>query len=155
MTSVATRLVAVACALVVTGGAVAACGSSGNAVDRTAPPATSGGVRSEAAFCEGMGHLIRLLAPQDTSSPAETEAQFSEAAGWFDQANRNAPADIAEDFAAYAAAYDEYTHYLSTVGFNLDTVFSTQKGTDLAIDTSHTITPALVQHAEQQCGLSF
>ncbi len=43
----------------------------------------------------------------------------------------------------------------STVDFNLNIVFSTPQGTQLAIDTSHTLTPAIVQYAVDDCGLSF
>ena len=114
-----------------------ACGGSGTATENRE---SGGGVAREeanAGFCEGMGHLIKLLAPQEGSSPAETKAALTEAAGWFAQADRNAPAVIEADFAAYRAANDKYAHYLSTVGYNLDTVFSTQAGTDLAIATWH------------------
>ena len=46
-------------------------------------------------------------------------------------------------------------HYLSTVDFNLDVVFSSPEGKQLAIDTSHTLTPAIVEHVIGECGLSF
>ena len=102
-----------------------------------------------------MGHLIELLAPSGRSTPIETEAAFAEAARWFDQANRNAPDDIAVDFATYAAAYADYTRYLESVGYDLDAVFSTPAGTDLAVAKSHTLTPAIVEHATERCGLSL
>lgn len=133
-----------------------ACGGSDTATQNPEPGAGVAREKTNAAFCEGMGHLIKLLAPQEGRiSPAETEAASGEATGWFAQADRNAPAEIATEFAAYRAAYDKWFHYLSTVDYNLDTVFSTRAGTDLAIATSHTITPAIVQYTEKQCGLSF
>lgn len=107
-------------------------------------------------FCDAMGQLIVLLAPSDVpTSPAETEATFAAAAVQFQLASEAVPASIATDFAVYSAAYDEYVHYLSTVGYNLDVVFSTEEGTQLAIDTSHTLTPAIVQYTINECGLSF
>jgi len=74
---------------------------------------------------------------------------------WFEEAKRNAPDTVSDDFAVYAAAYDEYAHYLSTVGYNLDVVFSTPEGQQLAIDTSHTLTPAIVRYVTDECSLSF
>jgi hypothetical protein len=111
--------------------------------------------RTDGEFCRAMGHLIVLLAPTDESSPAATRATFAEAAGWFEQANTSAPAEIADDVADYKTAYDDYRRYLGTVDFNLDTVFSTSEGRQLAIDTSHSITPAIVEHVIGECGLSF
>lgn len=106
-------------------------------------------------FCEAMSHLIVLLAPAGPTSPEATEAGFAEAAGWFEQANGAAPPAIADDFAGYKTSYDEYVHYLSTVGFNLDNVFSTDEGRQLAIETSHSLTPSIVEYVENDCGLSF
>ena len=102
-----------------------------------------------------MTHLIVLLSPTDDSSPTDTKATFTEAAIWFEQANSAAPAAIAGDVAAYKTAYAKYASYLGTVDFNLNTVFSTPEGTQLAIDTSHTLTPAIVQHVVGECDLSF
>lgn len=150
------RLVAMSVALCTT---ITACGNSESAGTNTvaaADPAPSTAANpTDGEFCEAMGRLIALLAPTDDSSPAEAEATSSEAAGWFEQANNAAPAAIAADFAAYKTAYDEYAHYLRSVDFNLDTVFSTAEGTQLAIDTSHTLTSAIVQYAIDDCGLSF
>ena len=116
---------------------------------------TSATSPTDGEFCDAMSHLIVLLAPAGNTSPDATKAAFAEAAGWFEKANRAAPATIAADFAAYKTAYDEYVHYLSTVGFNLDAVFSTPEGRKLAIDTSHTLTPAIVDHVVSECHLSF
>lgn len=138
---------------------IAACGDNENAGTDTVAdiPAASTTVvdPSDGGFCEAMAHLIVLLSPNEVSSPTETEATFIEAAGWFEQANSTAPAAVADDVAAYKAAYDDYVHFLSTVDFNLDAVFSTPEGTQLAIDTSHSLTPAIVQYAIDGCGLSF
>lgn len=139
--------------------ALVACGHTNSASPDTvaaATPANGTAAKSAGtAFCEAMSHLIVLLAPTDDSSPDATKAAFAEAAGWFEQANTAAPAAIADDFSAYKTAYDQYVHYLSTVGFNLDAVFSTPEGKHLAIDTSHTLTPAIVQHVVGDCSLSF
>ena len=146
-------LVAVSVVLCATTGA---CGDSAG-TDTVAATAATGiaATPTDGGFCEAMAHLIVLLSPTDDSSPTETKATFTEAAGWFEQANTTAPAAIADDVAAYTTAYDEYASYLGTVDFNLNTVFSTPEGTQLAIDTSHTLTPAIVQYAIDDCGLSF
>jgi len=140
-------------------GAFVACGDTEPPNSGPAPDArpVSGTTTNptDGDFCDAMGHLIVLLAPTENSSPDATRATFAEAAGWFERANDAAPAAIAGEFATYKAAYDEYVHYLSTVDFNLDVVFSTPEGKQLAIDTSHTLTPAIVEHVVGECGLSF
>ncbi len=146
------RVVAVSVALCV---AITACGNDDNAATGTTAATGTAVDPSGGGFCEAMTHLIVLLAPTDDSSPTETEANFTEAAGWFDQADTNAPAAIAGDVATYKAAYDEYASFLSTVDFNLNTVFSTDEGTQLAIDTSHALSPAIVDYTIDECGLSF
>ncbi|MEQ1788367.1 MAG: hypothetical protein ABL966_15045 [Acidimicrobiales bacterium] len=135
--------------------AMAACGDSESGTDATAQtsPSSVGTARDE--FCDAMGHLITLLAPSGPTSPDETQATFTEAGTWFAQAQDAAPEAIASDFRAYAAAYDEYVHFLSTVGFNLDAVFATPEGQQLAIETSHTLTPPIVEYVTGPCGLSF
>jgi hypothetical protein len=141
----------VAVALVIAGGVLIGCGDgdgSSVAVDTTAP-------RSDREFCESMEHLIVLLAPSGPTSPQDTEAAFTEAVGWFDQARRSAPASISADVATYASAYDDYVRFLTESGFNLDVVFSTAEGRDLAIETSHTLTVPIVEYTTNECGLSF
>jgi hypothetical protein len=112
-------------------------------------------VASGEEFCEAMSHLIVLLEPTDSSSPSETQKTFEEAATWFEQAGAAAPESIASDVTTYVDAYSKYTQFLDEVGYRLDVVFSTQEGTDLAIDTSHTLTPAIVGYVTDECGLSF
>jgi hypothetical protein len=143
---------------------VAACGGSDGDTDvsgaandvsttMTAERSTESATGGE--FCDAMAHLIILLAPSGRSRPDETEATFVEAATWFQQAERAAPDELAPDVSTYAAAYGEYIDYLSTVGWNLDAVFATPEGKQLAIDTSHTMTPSIVEYAIGTCGLSF
>lgn len=133
-------------------GATVACGDSETSSAATTPVAET----AAGPFCEAMGQLIVLLEPDEgRTSPTQTKATFTAAAGWFDQAKRNAPDSIAADVATYFAAYDKYVHFLSEAGYNLDVVFSTPEGTQLAIDTSHTLTPSIVQYVTGECGLTF
>jgi hypothetical protein len=110
---------------------------------------------SDDEFCEAMSHLIVLLDPTDSSSPSETRTTFEAAAIWFEQAGDAAPQSIASDVLNYVDAFAEYTQYLDDVDYRLDVVFSTQEGTDRAIDTSHTLTPAIVGYVTDECELSF
>jgi hypothetical protein len=112
-------------------------------------------IASGEEFCEAMSHLIVLLEPTESSSPTETQKTFEEAAIWFEQAGDAAPESIASDITTYIDAYAEYTQYLDEIGYRLDVVYSTKEGTDLAIDTSHTLTPAIVGYVTDECGLSF
>lgn len=141
-------------------GGIGACGGSDAlsvATQTTQDSAAGAGAGvDDDPYCEAMGQLIVLLEPSDgPTSPAETEATFTAAAGWFDELKRNAPDLISGDVANYSAAYDEYAHFLSESGFNLDVVFSTPVGQQLAIDISHSLTPSIVEYAIDECGLSF
>ena len=102
-----------------------------------------------------MEHLIVLLAPDGPTSPSDTETTFTEAGGWFEQARRSAPESISDDVATYATAYEDYVHFLAESGWNLDVVFSTDDGRDLAIETSHTLTAPIVDYTTNECGLTF
>jgi hypothetical protein len=137
-------------------GMVACSGDDGPpraATDTTAT--TAGTEQSDGSFCESMAHLIELLAPSGPTSPSETRATFEEATTWFEQARGSAPDSISEDVDVYAAAYAEYIDGLGEVGFDLDVLFSTPEGHDLAIDTSHSLTEPIVGYVTGECGLSF
>jgi hypothetical protein len=146
------RRVVVALAIAVSWTTIACGADAGDSPNVVAGAADA---RSDSEFCESMEHLIVLLAPSGPMSPQDTEAAFSEASGWFEQARRSAPASIADDVAAYASAYDAYLDFLAESGFNLDVVFSTTEGRDLAIETSHTLTVPIVEYTTNECGLSF
>ncbi len=133
--------------------ALTGCSSSSSETSTAVGEPAAAGLDEE--FCESMEHLITLLAPSESTSPSETEATFTEAAGWIEQARRSAPPSIADDVDTYALAYDEYIRYLGVVGYDLDVVFSTDEGSDLAIATSHTMTVPIVDYATIECGLSF
>ena len=137
---------------------LAGCGGSADSSAETSEPTAQVSEPADGAdgeYCESMEHVIILLAPSGPTSPSDTEAAFTEAAGWFDQTRRSAPASIADDVATHATAYDDYLRFLGESGFNLDVVFSTTEGRDLAIATSHTLTVPIVDHTTTQCGLSF
>lgn len=139
-------------AIAISGLLVTACGDSGDATEVVDQPDAG----ADGEFCEAMEHLIVLLAPSGPTDPAATEAGFTEAAGWFEQASRSAPAAIADDVAIYASSYLDYIVYLDEVaGYNLDVVFSTEEGRDLAIETSHSISPPIVEYTINECGLEF
>ena len=112
-------------------------------------------VASEDRFCDAMAHLIVLLEPTGSSSPTEARATFDEAATWFEQAGDAAPAAISSDVATYVAAFAKCNEFFDEVDRRLDIVFSTPGGHDLAIETSHALTPAIFGYATDECGLSF
>ncbi len=146
-----TRRAIIVGAVLATSLSLPGCGGSAEPSTAVSEPAAG----SDGEFCESMEHLIILLAPSGPTSPSDTEAAFTEAAGWFDQARRSAPASITDDVATYATAYDDYLLFLEDSGFNLDVVFSTTEGRDLAIATSHTLTVPIVDYTTTECGLSF
>lgn len=132
--------------------ALASCSSDGSIESATSADSTSspGG-----DFCDAMSHLIVLLSPTEASSPSGTRSTFQQASTWFEQAQRTAPASISDDVAAYGSAYSEYTAFLDDNGYNLDLVFSTDEGRDLALETSHSLTEPIVDYTITECGLSF
>jgi hypothetical protein len=135
----------------------ASCGDShGTGAATTNAPTTVATTVAPDGFCEAMDHVVALLRREETRTPpAQVQRTFEDALPWFEQAQRNAPNVIADDVDAYKTAYDEYVYLLRESGFNLDVVFSTPEGQQLAVDTSHTLTPAIVDYVIGECGLSF
>ena len=71
---------------------------------------------------------------------------------WFGQAERSAPAHLATEIAAFASAYRAYFDALRDVDYDLDAIFATPQGQQLAVDASHSLTPVVVGYFESTCG---
>jgi hypothetical protein len=112
-------------------------------------------VASDDRYCEAMAQLIVLLEPGRSSTPEETRAMFDEAGRWFVQAREAAPESIASEVDDYTKAHEKYIEYLDEVGYRLEAVFESPEGSDLAVETSHSLTPAIVDYVRDECGLSF
>jgi hypothetical protein len=141
--------------LVLTASALCACTGIQGGSEPVDGETTRTTVASDDRYCEAMAQLIVLLEPGRSSSPEETRAMFDEAARWFVQAREAAPESIASEVSAYADAYGEFIEYLDEVGYRLEAVFESPEGSDLAVQTSHTLTPAIVDYVRAECGLSF
>lgn len=125
-------------------GLLAACGDDGTT-------AGAGG-----KFCDAMERVSTLLEPNTGSTaPEGVEARYRELSRQLDQAEQTAPSAIEGDVAIFAAAIDDYATALAGVGYDLDTVYSTPEGVQLAEDTSHALTPAVVDHLTGRCGLDL
>ena len=132
---------------------LAACSEAGS---EDAGPATVESAGTEAGtFCEAAAHLVSLLQPDQEAAPSETEAMTESVVVWFEQAERSAPANLATEIEAFASAYRAYFDALRDVDYDLDTIFGTPQGEQLAIDASHSLTPVVVDYFESTCGLSF
>jgi hypothetical protein len=136
--------------LVLTASALCAC--TGIQGDSDAAGST---MVSDDRYCEAMSHLVVLLEPQESATPNETQATFEEAAQWFAQAREAAPESISSDVAAYADAFEQYIRYLDGVDYRLEAVFESSDGSALAADTSHGMTPPIVDYVTDECGLTF
>ena len=109
------------------------------------------------AFCSAMERVAALLAPDTGSStpPQELRADFEEVVTQLDEAEQHAPAAISDDVAAFATAIDDYVVALAAADYDLDTIFSTPEGTRLAEDTSHALTPDVVNHLTGPCAITL
>lgn len=132
-----TRLVAAALTLT-----MAACGEDGtDDADR--------------AFCTAMEQVAARMEPDTGARPDAVRANFDEVDTLLDQAEQNAPAAIAEDVATFASAIDDYVTALAEVDYDLAAIFSTPEGTQLAVVTSHALTPDVINHMTGPCGITL
>ena len=111
----------------------------------------------ESAFCSAMeGVAARMARATDTPTPPQAlRVEFDEVVTLLDKAEEHAPTAISDDIAALAAAIDHYVVALADADYNLDVIFSTPEGTRLAEDTSHALTPDVINHMTGPCGVTF
>ena len=109
------------------------------------------------AFCSAMeGVAVRMARDTDTPTPPDAlRVGFDEVVALLDQAEEHAPAAISDDVAAFAAAIDHYVVALADADYDLDVIFSTPEGTQLAEDTSHALTPDVINHMTGPCGITL
>ncbi len=110
----------------------------------------------EDAFCGAMEQVTTRMEPNTAPTPpAEVEASFGEVVTLLDQAERSAPSELSGDVARFATAIDDYVAALAAVDFDLDAIFNTPEGLELAQDTSHALTPDIINHLTGPCGISL
>lgn len=117
----------------------------------------SGTDDADDAFCATMEHVAARIEP-DTGSPTPPDgvrANFDEVVTLLDQAEQNAPAELDDDLAAFATAIDDYVAALVAVDYDLAAIFSTPEGTQLAEETSHALTPDMINHMTGPCGITL
>ncbi len=123
--------------------ALVACGQSGDG-------------NGDDAFCAAMEQVATRMAPSpEPTPPAEVETSFGEVVTLLDQAERTAPSELRGDVARYATAIDDYVAALDAVDFDLNAIFSTPEGTQLAQDSSHALTPDIINHMTGPCGITL
>ncbi len=96
-----------------------------------------------------------MASSSEPTPPAEVRASFGEVVTLLDQAERTAPSELRGDVVRYATAIDDYVAALAAVDFDLVAIFSTPEGTQLAQDTSHALTPDMVNHMSGPCGITL
>lgn len=144
------RLAGLTAALVTLAGA--GCGDTGTNRPNSASVATD----ADDAFCSAMeGVAIRIARDTDTPTPHALRIDFDEVVTLLDQAEEHAPAAISDDIATFALAIDQYVVALADADYDLDVIFSTPEGTRLAEDTSHALTPDVVNHMTGPCGITL
>ncbi len=115
-----------------------------------------GGGDGEEAFCAAMEQVTTQMEPStESTSPGEVEASFGEVVTLLDKAERTAPLDLRGDVSRFATAIDDYVAALDAVEFDLDAIFSTAEGVELAEDTSHALTPDIINHLTGPCGIGL
>ncbi len=122
-----------------------ACGDSGD---------SDGDGDGEDAFCAAMEQVTTRMEPNTgPTPPGEVEANFDEVVTLLDQAEGTAPSELSGDVARFATAIDDYVAALVAVDFDLDAIFATPEGAQLAQDTSHALTPDIINHMTGPCGI--
>lgn len=131
--------------------ALAGCGHPGTNGRNSADTATD----TEQAFCSAMGGVAVRIArgAETTTPPDDLRVDFGEVVALLDQAEEQAPEAISDDVAAFAAAIDRYVVALADADYDLDVIFSTPEGTQLAVETSHALTRDVVNHMTGSCGI--
>ena len=133
--------------------ALVGCGDTGTNSPNNANTATD----TDDAFCSAMEGVAARMA-RDTDTPTQPQAlrvDFDEIVTLLDQAQEHAPAALSDDIAIFAAAIDHYVVALADADYDLDVIFSTPEGTRLAEDTSHALTPDVINHMTGPCGITL
>jgi hypothetical protein len=130
-------------------GGTSGCGGSGG----TSGSATS---TNHQTFCRTMKQVTSLLDPNTGSTtPEGTKARYESLSRLLDQAKDSGPPSLADDVATFDTAIHGFATALARVGYQLDAIFKTPEGTKLAADTSHALTPAIVDELTGPCGLDL
>jgi hypothetical protein len=107
-------------------------------------------------FCGTMHQVTDLLEPKTRSTtPEGTKARYDSLSTLLAQAKESAPPALADDVATFATAIHGFATALAKVGYQLDAIFKTPEGVTLAADTSHALTPAIVDELTGPCGLDL
>lgn len=108
------------------------------------------------AFCRTMKQVTDLLEPNNGSTtPAGTKARYASLFTLLGQATDSAPPALTKDVATFATAIHAFASALAKVGYRLDALFATPGGAKLAADTSHALTPAVVDELVGPCALNL
>lgn len=108
------------------------------------------------SFCDSMERITELLEPQ-TALPTrqDTRERYVEVVAVLDAAQRDAPAALKADVTTFATAIDRFTAALAALDHDIDALFRTRAGVQLGEETSHALTPAIVEHLSSSCELAF
>ena len=107
------------------------------------------------AFCTAMEQVAARMEDDPGAPPDEVRDNFEEVVTLLDQAEQNAPNAITDDVATFASAIDDYVTALAAVDFDLAAIHSTAEGTQLAEETSHALTPDVVDYMTGTCDITL
>jgi len=103
-----------------------------------------------------MKEVVGLLEPATESpTPEANKARYASLSVLLEQARISAPPALTADIATFANAIHGFDAALANVGYRLDAVFSTADGAKLAAETSHALTPAIVNELTGPCGIDL
>lgn len=106
------------------------------------------------SFCDTMEKATTLLQPETGSAtPETTRVRYDDLASILAAAQDQAPTSIAADVAAFANAVEQFAFALAAVDYDIDHLFRTPAGVQLGEQTSHALTPAVIEHLTRTCGL--
>lgn len=108
------------------------------------------------SFCDTMERATTLLQPETGSAtPETTRVRYDDLTSVLGDAQQQAPTPIAADVAAFAKAVERFELALAAVDYDIDDLFSTPTGVQLGEQTSHAMTPAVIEHLTRTCGLTL
>jgi hypothetical protein len=98
--------------------------------------------------------MARLEPETAPRTPSARQTQYVQLAALLDQAQGAVPQRLHDDLARFTLAIDAFAAALAKVDYNLDAIYSTPNGVRLAADTSHALSPRLVEQITGPCGLA-
>ena len=106
--------------------------------------------------CDDWRQIVQLLTPDLDEEPADVRRTWEAMLPLLHAVEEEeSSAELAADVERFTGALRRYAAHLETIDYDLDTLFETRRGKKLAVETSHALTPVIVEHLQKDCEISF